>query len=275
MTTTLAIVIVSWNARDDLHRCLQSLEAAPPAIPHEIVVVDNASSDGAPVLVREQHPGVRLLEAPGNVGFARANNIGIRATRSDLVLLLNPDTVVPPGAIDALAAELAQNPAAAAVAPRLVDGEGVPELSFGPHPSVVGQIGQMALGRLHARGTRVARSAVACATSSPRRVAWASGACLLVRRVDAEAVGLLDERYFLYWEDVDFCLALGARGRDVRFTPSCTVVHRRGRSGSAAAGAAAEAYRRAQLTFYSKHLRGWRPWLRAYLWITGRLPAGA
>ncbi len=95
--TRLAIVIVSFNARDDLAGTLASLTAAPPAASHEIVVVDNASTDGAPALVRERFPAVRVIDAGGNLGFARANNIGIRATTSELVLLLNPDTIVPAG----------------------------------------------------------------------------------------------------------------------------------------------------------------------------------
>ena len=88
----LAIVIVSFNAREDLARTLASLRDAPPATPHQIVVVDNGSTDGAPVMVRERFPAVRVLDAGGNLGFARANNLGIRASSGELVLLLNPDT---------------------------------------------------------------------------------------------------------------------------------------------------------------------------------------
>jgi N-acetylglucosaminyl-diphospho-decaprenol L-rhamnosyltransferase len=128
--SALTIVIVSFNARDDLARCLESLRAAPPAIAHEIVVVDNASSDGS-AEAASAVPGVRLIALPANVGFAAANNAGIRATSGDLVLLLNSDTIVPPGAIDGLVAALDAVPDAAAAGPRLVDGAGQPELSFG------------------------------------------------------------------------------------------------------------------------------------------------
>ena len=101
-TPRLSIVIVSFNARDDLERCLRRSSAAPPAIPHEIVVVDNASRDGSADAVRARWPAVRVIEQARNAGFAAANNVGIRATPGELVLLLNSDTLVPPGAIDTL-----------------------------------------------------------------------------------------------------------------------------------------------------------------------------
>jgi GT2 family glycosyltransferase len=99
-----------------------------------------------------------------------------------------------------------------------------------------------------------------------------SGACLLVRRDDAEAVGLMDERYFMYAEDVDFCAAIRARGRRVLFTPAAEVVHLRGQSRATAASATEAAYRRSQLAFYEKHHPGWAPWLRRYLKLRGKLP---
>jgi GT2 family glycosyltransferase len=108
------------------------------------------------------------------------------------------------------------------------------------------------------------------ATRRARRVDWVSGACLLVRRADAEAVGLLDERYFMYAEDVDFCAAIRARGRAVLFTPAAEVRHLRGRSAATARSATDAAYRRSQLAFYAKHHPGWVPFLRLFLRLTGR-----
>ena len=103
---------------------------------------------------------------------------------------------------------------------------------------------------------------------------WVSGACLLVSRADAEAVGLLDERFFLYTEDVDFCAALRARGRRILFAPAAEVVHARGRSRASAPGAMNVAYRRSQIAFYEKHHPRWAPLLRAYLRLKGALPPG-
>jgi len=109
-------------------------------------------------------------------------------------------------------------------------------------------------------------------TRRAREVDWVSGACLLVRRADAEAVGLMDERYFMYAEDVDFCASMRARGRTVRFHPDAQVVHLRGRSAVSMPRATEAAYRRSQIAFYSKHHPRWVPLLRAYLKLRGRLP---
>jgi N-acetylglucosaminyl-diphospho-decaprenol L-rhamnosyltransferase len=268
----LSIVIVSFNTRDDLERCLEALAAAPPAASHEIVVVDNASSDGSPEAVRTRWPSVRVLVQPENTGFARANNIGIRASSGALVLLLNSDTLVPPGAIDTLMARLAAHPEAAVAGPRLVDARGEVELSFGSMISPAAELRQKVLVALHHRRCGPVSRFVARTTSRERLVDWVSGAALLVYRRDAELAGLLDERYFLYTEDVDFCAALRARGRRILFAPAATVVHLRGRSRAAAPATMNVAYRRSQLAFYEKHHPRWAGLLRAYLWAKGQLP---
>lgn len=261
----LAIVIVAWNARTDLERCLRSLHAAPPSVPHEVFVVDNGSTDGAPEMVAARFPGARLMRSDENLGFARANNLAIRASTGEFVLLLNPDTVAPPGTIDALVERLEAIPAAAAAAPRIVDGSGRAELSYGPMPTPLGELRQRTLHSLLARRVWPATAWVERRTRGERFVAWATGACLLVRRADAFAVGLLDERYFLYWEDVDFCVRLRAAGRRILFTPAAEIIHLRGRSTSGARGPAADAYRRGQLLFYATHQPRWVPALRWYL----------
>ena len=272
MTPRLAIVIVSFNTRGDLERCLESLAATPPAAPHEIAVVDNASSDGSAEAVRARWPSVRVLAQPENVGFAAANNIGIRATSGSLVFLLNSDTVVPPGAIDALIARLHAHPDAAVAGPRLVDGSGRVELSFGPMISPLGELRQKTLTALHQRAFGPVSQWVERATSAEGFVDWVSGAALLVHRRDAEAVGLLDDRYFLYTEDVDFCAAIRARGRRVLFTPAATITHLRGRSRATAPARMNAAYRRSQIAFYRKHHPRWAPLLAAYLKVRGKLP---
>jgi N-acetylglucosaminyl-diphospho-decaprenol L-rhamnosyltransferase len=145
-----------------------------------------------------------------------------------------------------------------------VDGSGRAELSFGPMPTPFGELRRKVLGTLHARHLQPASAWVERLTRRERPVTWVSGACLLVRRTAAEAIGLLDERYFLYWEDVDFCVRLQARGK-VLFAPAAEVVHLRGRSTSHARGPAADAYRRGQLAFYAAHQPRWLPLVRWYL----------
>jgi hypothetical protein len=269
MTPVLSIVIVSFNTRDDLLQCLASLASTPPSTLHEIVVVDNASTDGSAGAVRERWPAVRLIARPANAGFARANNVGIRASSGELVLLLNSDTIVPPGAVDTLVDRLRAHPDAAAAGPRLIDAAGQVELSFGPMISPLGEAKQKVVMTLHQRGVGLVTRWVERATARERFVDWVSGAALLVYRADAEAVGLLDERYFLYTEDVDFCAAIRARGRRVLFTPAATITHLRGRSRATAPRAMNAAYRRSQIAFYEKHHPRWAPVLRAYLRARG------
>jgi GT2 family glycosyltransferase len=268
--TDLSIIIVSFNARADLERCLQSLHSPSPAIAHEIIVVDNQSSDGSPE-VAKRWPDAEVIEAGSNLGFARANNLGIRASTGRLVLLLNSDTIVPPGAIDRLVAILNDHPDAAVVGPRLVDGDGRAELSFGSMLGPASELRQKLLFRGQASKIPVLSGFVERATRREHTPAWVSGACLLVRRADAEAVGLFDERYFLYTEDIDFCAAIRARGRKVLFAPTVEVVHLRGRSAATAPTATRRAYRASQLAFYEKHRPRWAPLLRLYLQIRGEL----
>src|SRR5919204_526548 len=263
----LSIVIVSYNARADLERCLESLHARRPRASHEIIVVDNASTDGSADAARRR--GVCVIDAGANVGYARANNLGIRASRGENLLLLNSDTIVPDGAVDALLSTLRARPEVAVVGPRLVDLAGRAELSFGRMIGLLAELRQNRLIRGHERRDTRMSALVDQMTRREHFPDWVSGACLLVRRGDAEAVGLLDERFFMYTEDVDFCAAIRARGRRVLFTPSVEVIHVRGRSAANAPAATRDAYRRSRLAFYEKHHPFWAPLLRLYLRTRG------
>jgi GT2 family glycosyltransferase len=268
----LAIIIVSHNARADLERCLDSLHRAPPALSHEVLVVDNASTDGTVEGVRERWPGVRVLENHENIGFGAANNRAIRESGSALVLLLNGDTIVPAGAVDRLAAVLAGDRHVGIVGPRLVDEHGRPEVSFGRMIGPFAELWQKTRGLAYEWRLPGVDACVRRLTSRPRDVDWVSGACMLLRRDDLVAAGLFDERFALYCEDVDLCAAVRARGRRVRFAPASEIVHLRGRSRAGRPEAAERAYRRSQLAFYAKHHPAWLPALRAYLRIRGKLP---
>jgi GT2 family glycosyltransferase len=256
----LSIVVVSFNARADLNRCLQSVVAHPPEATSEIVVVDNASQDGSADAAAAV-TGVRVIRSDRNVGFAAASNVGIRASGGSHVLLLNSDTIVPPGVLDRLLGRLRREPGVGVVGPRLVDGSGRPELSFGPMISPLAEWHQRRLVRALAAGEPWAVAHVDKVTHEEQRPDWVSGACLLVRRIDADAVGLLDERYFMYTEDVDFCAAIRRLGRTILFTPVAEVVHLRGRSVAAAPEATRAAYERSHLAFYRKH----HPWIAPFL----------
>jgi GT2 family glycosyltransferase len=175
--------------------------------------------------------------------------------------------------VDRLIARL-EGAGATAAGPRIVDEGGRAELSFGSLPGPLTELRQRMLVRLHDRGVRSVSALVERRTSREHEVDWVSGACLLVRRDAAEAAGFFDERYFLYWEDVDFCAALRARGGRIIFTPAAEVVHARGRSAALRPTVVNEAYRRGQLAFYAKHRSRWLPLLHAWLRMRGQLPSG-
>jgi len=265
--TRLAIVIVSYNTRRDLEACLAALASNPPALDHEIVVVDNQSSDGSADAARAA--GARVVEMGRNAGFSAANNAGIRASRGDLVLLLNSDTLVPPGALDRLIERL-ETTGAAVAGPRIVDGDGDPEISFGRMITPLNELRQKRLMRRYDAREREAVDRVEQGTRREQLVDWVTGACLLVRRAAAEAVGLLDERFFLYTEDVDFCASIRARGGRVLFTPAAEITHLRGRSRASHPGVSNDLYTRSHIAFYEKHHPVWAPLLRAYLAISRR-----
>jgi len=274
MTPLVSVVIVTYNSRRHIDACLESAVETLPPLDYEAVVVDNASPDSTGLAVRQRWPAVRVIEAGGNLGFARATNIGIRQSSGAFVLVLNPDTVLHPGSIKRLLEVLESTQDVAVVGPRLVDGRGRAELSFGSMIGPVSELRQKLLVRGNDREAPVIHSHVQRLTRRSRVVDWVSGACLLVRRSDAEAVGLFDERYFMYTEDVDFCAAIRARGGKVLFIADAEVSHIRGQSVASLPHATEMAYRRSQLAFYAKHHPGWLPLLRAYLTLSNRLPPG-
>jgi GT2 family glycosyltransferase len=269
MAQDLEVVIVSYNTRADTLACLASLFAAAPTGLTRTWVVDNSSSDGSVEAIRAAWPAVEVIALDTNAGFGAANNVAMRRAAAPLILLLNSDTTVPPGSIDTLVSRLEATGAVAA-GPRLVDGRGRPEVSFGPMLSPLAELTQRFRVRMAARSGAWAQRYVERLVSAEREVDWVSGACLLVRRDAAVAAGLFDERYFLYEEDVDFCAALRARGGRVFFTPRAEIVHLRGRSRPTATGRGASHYDRSHIAFYEKHLPGWAPWLRAWLRMRGR-----
>ena len=267
---SLAIIIVTFNSIEEIDGCLQSLNGHTAPFPTTITVVDNASSDGTAGHVRTRWPSVQVIDSGGNFGFAKANNIGIRATESDYVLLLNPDTVAPPGAIQTLVRGLASHPDAAIAGARLLGPTGFPELSWGRAITPWNETRQMVFSRLYLRKIRSVVRKMDRLSRQAREVAWVSGACMVIRRADLDAVGGLDERYFMYNEDVDLCVEMSKRGRRTLYVAGAEVLHYRGKS----APKNPELERRRQLShvaYYEKHLPRWAPLLRVYLKATRKL----
>lgn len=268
---TVSVVIVTHNSGREIGDCLRSVLAQAPS-PLQIVVVDNGSSDGTVALVRSSFPSVVVVELRENAGFARANNAGAAAAHGKYLLLLNPDTIVGERALERLVGALERRPQAAIAGPRLVDADGAPELSFGPAIGPWGELKQKTVLSLYNRKVQPMVRYVERVTRVAGPRDWVSGACLLIRRDDWTMAGGLDERFYMYTEDVDLCASVRERGRLVWFEPSAEVRHLRGRS-AARNPETARLRRLSHLAYYDKRLPGWSGLLRAYLRVTGRGPS--
>jgi hypothetical protein len=231
----LSIIIVNWNTRELLAGCLASLERAhvetlersnPSTNSGQAVetfVIDNASTDGSVAMVRERFPWVRLIENTGNAGFARANNQGLTLAHGRYVLMLNPDTEVHPGALEDLIAFMDAHPRAGACGARLLNADG--SLLPGCHPMLTP--GRefwrlLFLERLRPRATYPIHK---WDTVTPRRVEVIKGACLLLHRAALDQVGVLDDSYFMYTEEVDLCYRLAQAGWQLWYVPAAAVTH--------------------------------------------------
>lgn len=218
----VAVLIITMDTRDDVLACLASIADEPDT---EILVLDNASSDGTVAAIRERFGAVRVLAQEHRAGFGANNNTLIRASTAPYVYLLNPDTVSDPGSVGRLADELDRRPGAAAVAPRVVFGDGRVQDNAWRFPSPATCVrAALTLGR-----GGITQSGGATA----HRVDWAMACALLLRRNALDEVGLFDEGFFMYSEETDLERRLADAGWEAAWTPAVTVVHHQGRSTAA------------------------------------------
>jgi N-acetylglucosaminyl-diphospho-decaprenol L-rhamnosyltransferase len=229
----LTAVVVSYNVRALLAACLESLLAAAqaaPDVPMRVLVVDNASRDGSPDLVRERFPGVELRALERNLGYGGGANAGIREATTPYVLLLNPDTEMRGDAPAAMARFLERHPSAGLVGPRLVYPNGSFQHSAFAFPNLAMSFldffpinHRLTGSRLNGRYPRVWYQ-------RPFRVGHPLGACMCARRATLDQIGGFDEGFFMYAEEVDLCWRIARAGWEVWYTPDATVVHHEGAS---------------------------------------------
>jgi GT2 family glycosyltransferase len=242
----LSVCLVSFNDAAHLGACLDSIEADTRDIPHEIIIADNASTDGSAGLIEEKYPCVRLLRGERNVGFGRANNAAAGASRGPFILFVNTDVVVHPGAVALLLKEMRENPSTGAAGPALLNPGDVFQVSFGGKVNFFTEALKKGLfNRLKSRALKKNRER--------REAGWVSGAFLLVRRQAFIDAGGFDENLFLYFEDIDLCARLRKLGFKIVFLPEAISFHW---GGAAAAGLGLRSrleYRRSQLYYYRRH----------------------
>ena len=255
MSPRVSVVIVGYRSRAALEGCLESLRACGEVIPLQVVVVDNASGDGTVEFVRRVHPTVEVVANPDNRGFTRGVNQGLERARGDFLFVLNPDCLVTAEALERLVRALEQEPGLAAVAPMLLDGDRRPVRSCGRFPDLwtlfcdhlglaQGFPDTPLFGRYKYGGRPL---------ESLGPVDWASGAALLVPRSAHLAVGGLDERIFMYMEEVDWCLRAARAGLAVRYVPEARIVHLGQQSSRQAPGETYLHNLRSRVYYFRKH----------------------
>jgi GT2 family glycosyltransferase len=254
----LSIVIVSYNGRDYLRRCLRSLLEHTRGLEYEVVVVDNASQDGSADMVEAEFPSVRLLRRPSNAGLSKALNEGIRLSSGEMVVLLNPDTELQDNPFPAMARYLRDHPEVGVLGPRILDDDGSLQLSCRRFPTFIVAIFNRysLLTRLFPRNPFSTRYLMTDFDHSrTAEVDWLSLACWMMPRRLFDEVGLLDEGFFLYNEDVDFCQRVHRAGRKVVYFPEVSLVHHIGGSTSTLPNRSVIERHRSMWRYYRKYMR--------------------
>jgi len=224
----LSSVIVHYRSREALRQCLASLESETTGLAREVVVVDNDRDHHALDLLAREFPKVRGILNQENVGYARAVNQGIAATTGEFVLVMNPDCLPQPGSVAALVGYLRAHPRAGVAGPMILDRDGSLQYSARSFPDhLTFLFNRYSLLTRLFPGNRFTRRYLLSDWdhTTMREVDWLSGACLLVRRTAIDQVGPMDEAYFMFNEDVDWCRRMKLAGWAVAYVPDARVVH--------------------------------------------------
>jgi GT2 family glycosyltransferase len=265
----VSICIVTLNCWDVLTDCIESLEGAGPGLSYEVILVDNASTDGTPALLRRRFPRVHLLENEANVGFTRATNQAIERSGGRYILWLNPDTVLRPGSLRRLVDFLVSRPEAGIVGPKVLneDGSFQPQCRRGlPTPSA-SLFYMLGLHRVWPKNQRFGAYLLShLPVDRETQVAAVSGCCLMARREVWQEIGRLDEDIFGFGEDVEWCVRAGKAGWEVWYQPESVIVHLKGRGGvHSRPFHKAWGLHQAMWVFYRKHLKRGYPWPVTFL----------
>lgn len=247
----LSVIIVNWNTGELIRRCVESLFADLPDTGAEVFIVDSASTDGSTQELQAQFPQAVYIYSSQNIGFGPANNLALRQASGEWVLLLNPDTLVHPGAIRALLSFMEQHPHAGAAAARLLNPDGSLQYSCSPEPT----LGSEFLRLFHLGGVRPDGyyAMEAWDQTQARPVDVILGACMLLRKAALDQVGHFDERFFMYNEETDLCRRIRQAGWSIYWVPQAQVTHYGGQSTRQMAAEMFVQLYRAKVAYFRKY----------------------
>lgn len=254
----LSIIIVSYNTRELLKNCIESIYMTYLKNNLEILVVDNGSSDGSPAMVREEFGNVILIESKENLGFAKANNIAVKRSKGDYILLLNPDTIVTEACLDKCVSYMDKHKNIGVLGCKVILPDGRLDLacrrSF-PTPEV-SFYRMTGLSKLFPKNKRIGQYNLTYLDENETyEVDSVVGAFMMVRREVVEQVGMLDEDYFMYGEDIDWCYRIKQAGWKVVYYHEAEIVHYKGASGGKKNPRIIREFYRAMYFFYKKHYK--------------------
>jgi GT2 family glycosyltransferase len=247
--------------------CLQNLRQPPLKVSHEIIVVDNNSSDATSAALLEQYPNVTLLRNPANLGFGKACNRGAKIAKGKYLCFLNSDTLHAGEAIDRLTKWLEEHPRTGIVGPELRSPDNrLIQMSWVWNPILAGELFQQYLAPYSLRHSRFKRACVAWLQRKSRHVSIICGACLMIRREAFDEIKGFDEDFELYFEDSDLCYRCGQAGWDIDFVADAKITHHLGQSTRGEWTVTSLIYQQSHVAYYRKHASRWAVWmLKSYL----------
>jgi N-acetylglucosaminyl-diphospho-decaprenol L-rhamnosyltransferase len=260
----LSIVIVNWNVRELLRHCLDSIMSnlQPPTsnFQIEVIVVDNASSDGSVAMLEKEFPQVRLIANGENLGFTVGNNQGIAISRGRYILLLNPDTEIVGDVLTTMVEYMDDHPQVGALGPKLLNPDGSIQSSRRRFPTLATAFLESTILQQWFPDNAVLRRYYIHdrPDDEVQEVDWVTGACLLVRRETMEEVGLLDEGFFMYSEELDWCRRIKAQGWEIAYLPTAEVTHHGGQSSEQVKSFQHIQFQRSKIRYFRKHHGSWQ-----------------
>jgi GT2 family glycosyltransferase len=256
----LIISIVSYNSLNFLRECLDSILKNPPELNYEIIVFDNASHDGSAEFVKNNYPEVTLIANNKNVGFAAANNRAIERSYSKYILFLNSDCMIYEKSLDILADFMESHPGIGITGPKITNNDGTIQLSCRRFPSMFNAAAHTILTDIFPGNPFSKKYKLTdIDRDEPLKVDWVSGSCMIIRRKALEDTGILDERYFMYVEDLDICYRMWQKNWEVYYDPKARIMHHI--AGSSGRGKIKSSFRMQRSVFYffwKNYRKNWR-----------------